>query len=145
MLTTILTALTPLISGAMGYIMKFNAINAERRNQQFEMMIKGLSASTEAADSAAKREKSILGSYVRAIISIVLVGLVGAIAVGGMFGVFDINVPIHHPESSFLIFKKAAYTTYETLRGVVALPELITAFLSMIFFWFGAGQARGSR
>jgi hypothetical protein len=94
-----------------------------------EGLIKKQKASDESADAAAARVDSF-GAWTRRII------LFGVIIAPFILAHSDEGVTVATEYSKWFGF--ASGTTYQTLHGYIILPEIKTAVISIISFYFGS-------
>jgi hypothetical protein len=98
-----------------------------------EGLIKKQQASDESADRAAARVDAF-GAWTRRII--VLTVLFGVIIAPFILAHSEEGVTVASEYSKWFGFAKG--TTYQTLHGYIILPEIKTAVISIISFYFGS-------
>ena len=119
--------------GASGFLFKLIGTLVQNQAAVTEGLIKKQKASDESADKAAARVDAF-GAWTRRII--VLTVLFGVIIAPFILANSDAGVTIATDYSNwFGIFKG---TNYQTLHGYIILPEIKTAVISIISFYFGS-------
>ena len=119
----------------MGYVFKFMATMQQQQAATVENLIKKQNTADESADKAAKRSND--GVWVRR-------GIVGVI----LFAVVIVPFIMAFQESGLTIGMErnilGLFTTetYKELSGMVILPEVRVALLSIIGFYFGSSQVK---
>ena len=119
----------------MGYVFKFMATMQQQQAATVENLIKKQNAADESADKAAKRSND--GVWVRR-------GIVGVI----LFAVVIVPFIMAFQEAGLTIGTErnilGLFTTetYKELSGMVILPEVRVALLSIIGFYFGSSQVK---
>jgi hypothetical protein len=119
----------------MGYVFKFMATMQQQQAATVENLIKKQNAADESADKAAKRSND--GVWVRR-------GIVGVI----LFAVVIVPFIMAFQEAGLTIGMErnilGLFTTetYKELSGMVILPEVRVALLSIIGFYFGSSQVK---
>jgi hypothetical protein len=119
----------------MGYVFKFMATMQQQQAETVKHLIKKQNAADESADKAAKRSND--GVWVRR--GIVGVILFAVVIVPFIMAFQDTGLTIGI-EKDFLGFFKTE--TYKELSGMVILPEVRVALLSIIGFYFGSSQVK---
>ena len=119
--------------GASGFIFKLVGTLVQNQAALTKGLIEKQKASDESADAAAKRVDTF-GAWTRRII--VLTVLFGVIVAPFILANSESGVTIATDYSNwFGIFKG---TNYQTLHGYIILPEIKTAVISIISFYFGS-------
>jgi hypothetical protein len=119
----------------MGYVFKFIATMQQQQAATVESLIKKQNTADESADKAAKRSND--GVWVRR-------GIVGVI----LFAVVIVPFIMAFQEAGLTIGMErnilGLFTTetYKELSGMVILPEVRVALLSIIGFYFGSSQVK---
>lgn len=119
----------------MGYVFKFMATMQQQQAATVENLIKKQNTADESADKAAKRSND--GVWVRR-------GIVGVI----LFAVVIVPFIMAFQEAGLTIGIErnilGLFTTetYKELSGMVILPEVRVALLSIIGFYFGSSQVK---
>lgn len=119
----------------MGYVFKFMATMQQQQAATVENLIKKQNTADESADKAAKRSND--GVWVRR-------GIVGVI----LFAVVIVPFIMAFQEAGLTIGMErnilGLFTTetYKELSGMVILPEVRVALLSIIGFYFGSSQVK---
>lgn len=119
----------------MGYVFKFIATMQQQQAATVESLIKKQNTADESADKAAKRSND--GVWVRR-------GIVGVI----LFAVVIVPFIMAFQEAGLTIGIErnilGLFTTetYKELSGMVILPEVRVALLSIIGFYFGSSQVK---
>ena len=119
----------------MGYVFKFIATMQQQQAATVESLIKKQNTADESADKAAKRSND--GVWVRR-------GIVGVI----LFAVVIVPFIMAFQEAGLTIGTErnilGLFTTetYKELSGMVILPEVRVALLSIIGFYFGSSQVK---
>ena len=119
----------------MGYVFKFMATMQQQQAATVENLIKKQNTADESADKAAKRSND--GVWVRR-------GIVGVI----LFAVVIVPFIMAFQEAGLTIGTErnilGLFTTetYKELSGMVILPEVRVALLSIIGFYFGSSQVK---
>lgn len=119
----------------MGYVFKFIATMQQQQAATVENLIKKQNTADESADKAAKRSND--GVWVRR-------GIVGVI----LFAVVIVPFIMAFQEAGLTIGIErnilGLFTTetYKELSGMVILPEVRVALLSIIGFYFGSSQVK---
>jgi hypothetical protein len=119
--------------GASGFIFKLIGTLVQNQAAVTEGLIKKQKASDDSADAAAARVDSF-GAWTRRII--VFTVLFGVIIAPFILAHSDEGVTVATDYSKWFGFSKG--TTYETLHGYIILPEIKTAIISIISFYFGS-------
>ena len=119
--------------GASGFMFKLIGTLVQNQAAVTEGLIKKQKASDESADAAAARVDSF-GAWTRRII--VFTVLFGVIIAPFILAHSDEGVTVATEYSKWFGFVKG--TTYETLHGYIILPEIKTAIISIISFYFGS-------
>ena len=119
--------------GASGFLFKLVGTLVQNQAAVTEGLIKKQKASDESADAAAKRVDAF-GAWTRRII--VLTVLFGVIIAPFILANSEGGVTIATDYSNwFGLFKG---TNYQNLNGYIILPEIKTAVISIISFYFGS-------
>ena len=119
--------------GASGFIFKLVGTLVQNQAALTKGLIQKQKAADESADAAAKRVDAF-GAWTRRII--VLTVLFGVIVAPFILANSESGVTIATDYSNwFGIFKG---TNYQTLHGYIILPEIKTAVISIISFYFGS-------
>lgn len=123
--------------GASGFIFKLIGTMVANQQNIAEGLIKKQRSSDESADRADKRGGSG-GAWVRRVIVVTV-----------LFGVIIAPFLLAHSGDGVTVqseYKKwfglFSGTTYETLHGYVILPEIRTAILSIVSFYFGSSTVK---
>ncbi len=119
--------------GASGFIFKLIGTLVQNQAAVTEGLIKKQKASDDSADAAAARVDSF-GAWTRRII--VFTVLFGVIIAPFILAHSEEGVTVASDYSKWFGFSKG--TTYETLHGYIILPEIKTAIISIISFYFGS-------
>jgi hypothetical protein len=119
--------------GASGFLFKLIGTLVQNQAAVTEGLIKKQKASDESADAAAARVDSF-GAWTRRII--VFTVLFGVIIAPFILAHSQEGVTVATDYSKWFGFSKG--TTYETLHGYIILPEIKTAIISIISFYFGS-------
>lgn len=119
--------------GFSGFVFKLIGTMVQNQAAITEGLIKKQKASDESADAAAARVDAF-GAWTRRII--VLTVLFGVIIAPFILAHSEEGVTVAHEYSKWFGFIKG--TTYETLHGYIILPEIKTAVISIISFYFGS-------
>ncbi len=119
--------------GASGFIFKLIGTLVQNQAAVTEGLIKKQKASDESADAAAARVDAF-GAWTRRII--VFTVLFGVIIAPFILAHSDEGVTVATEYSKWFGFSKGV--TYETLHGYIILPEIKTAIISIISFYFGS-------
>ena len=119
--------------GASGFLFKLVGTLVQNQAAVTEGLIKKQQASDDSADAAAARVDSF-GAWTRRII--VFTVLFGVIIAPFILAHSEEGVTVATDYSKWFGFSKG--TTYETLHGYIILPEIKTAIISIISFYFGS-------
>ena len=119
--------------GASGFIFKLVGTLVQNQAAVTEGLIKKQKASDDSADAAAARVDAF-GAWTRRII--VFTVLFGVIIAPFILAHSEEGVTVATDYSKWFGFSKG--TTYETLHGYIILPEIKTAIISIISFYFGS-------
>ncbi len=119
--------------GASGFMFKLIGTLVQNQAAVTEGLIKKQKASDDSADAAAARVDSF-GAWTRRII--VFTVLFGVIIAPFILAHSEEGVTVATDYSKWFGFSKG--TTYETLHGYIILPEIKTAIISIISFYFGS-------
>lgn len=119
--------------GASGFIFKLIGTLVQNQAAVTEGLIKKQKASDDSADAAAARVDAF-GAWTRRII--VFTVLFGVIIAPFILAHSEEGVTVATDYSKWFGFSKG--TTYETLHGYIILPEIKTAIISIISFYFGS-------
>jgi hypothetical protein len=119
--------------GASGFLFKLVGTLVQNQAAVTEGLIKKQKASDDSADAAAARVDSF-GAWTRRII--VFTVLFGVIIAPFILAHSEEGVTVATDYSKWFGFSKG--TTYETLHGYIILPEIKTAIISIISFYFGS-------
>jgi|TARA_A100001015_G_scaffold294915_1_gene373234 hypothetical protein len=119
--------------GASGFIFKLIGTLVQNQAAVTKGLIEKQQASDASADAAAARVDSF-GAWTRRII--VFTVLFGVIIAPFILAHSDEGVTVATEYSKWFGFVKG--TTYETLHGYIILPEIKTAIISIISFYFGS-------
>lgn len=119
----------------MGYVFKFMATMQQQQAATVENLIKKQNTADESADKAAKRSND--GVWVRR--GIVGVILFAVVIVPFIMAFQDAGLTIGTERKILGLFTTE---TYKELSGMVILPEVRVALLSIIGFYFGSSQVK---
>jgi len=119
--------------GASGFLFKLIGTLVQNQAAVTEGLIKKQQAMDSSADAAAARVDSF-GAWTRRII--VFTVLCGVIIAPFILAHSEEGVTVATDYSKWFGFSKG--TTYETLHGYIILPEIKTAIISIISFYFGS-------
>ena len=119
--------------GASGFLFKLIGTLVQNQAAVTEGLIKKQKASDDSADAAAARVDAF-GAWTRRII--VFTVLFGVIIAPFILAHSEEGVTVATDYSKWFGFSKG--TTYETLHGYIILPEIKTAIISIISFYFGS-------
>jgi hypothetical protein len=119
--------------GASGFLFKLIGTLVQNQAAVTEGLIKKQQAMDSSADAAAARVDSF-GAWTRRII--VFTVLFGVIIAPFILAHSEEGVTVATDYSKWFGFSKG--TTYETLHGYIILPEIKTAIISIISFYFGS-------
>ncbi len=119
--------------GASGFLFKLIGTLVQIQTAVTKGLIEKQQASDASADAAAKRVDAF-GAWTRRII--VLTVLFGVIIAPFILAHSEEGVTVASEYSKWFGFKKG--TTYQTLHGYIILPEIKTAVISIISFYFGS-------
>ena len=119
--------------GASGFLFKLIGTLVQNQAAVTEGLIKKQQAMDSSADAAAARVDSF-GAWTRRII--VFTVLFGVIIAPFILAHCEEGVTVATDYSKWFGFSKG--TTYETLHGYIILPEIETAIISIISFYFGS-------
>ena len=119
--------------GASGFLFKLIGTLVQNQAAVTEGLIKKQKASDDSADAAAARVDPF-GAWTRRII--VFTVLFGVIIAPFILAHSEEGVTVATDYSKWFGFSKG--TTYETLHGYIILPEIKTAIISIISFYFGS-------
>jgi hypothetical protein len=119
--------------GFSGFVFKLIGTMVQNQAAITEGLIKKQQASDESADAAAKRVDAF-GAWTRRII--VLTVLFGVIIAPFILAHSEEGVTVASEYSKWFGFAKG--TAYQTLHGYIILPEIKTAVISIISFYFGS-------
>ncbi len=119
--------------GDSGLIFKLIGTLVQNQAAVTEGLIKKQKASDDSADAAAARVDAF-GAWTRRII--VFTVLFGVIIAPFILAHSEEGVTVATDYSKWFGFSKG--TTYETLHGYIILPEIKTAIISIISFYFGS-------
>ena len=119
--------------GASGFMFKLIGTLVQNQAAVTEGLIKKQKASDDSADAAAARVDAF-GAWTRRII--VFTVLFGVIIAPFILAHSDEGVTVATEYSKWFGFSKGV--TYETLHGYIILPEIKTAIISIISFYFGS-------
>ena len=119
--------------GFSGFVFKLIGTMVQNQAAITEGLIKKQEASDKSADAAAARVDAF-GAWTRRIIVLTV-----------LFGVIIAPFILAHSEEGVTVaseYKKwfglVSGTTYQTLHGYIILPEIKTAVISIISFYFGS-------
>ena len=131
--------------GAAGFIFKMMAQNAADRQQTTELLIKRQQAADESSDKAVQRAPGKAGEWTRRLIIIaILFGVILAPFVLSLLGK-PVVVEVQTAVKSFLgIFNWGGNTRFYELSSYILIPEMRTALLAIIGFYFGNSAAKRS-
>lgn len=138
--------LASLLGGALsGFIFKMMAQKAANAQAQFEMFIKTIQAKDASADAAVKRvPNNKAGQWIRRFIVVSI--MFGVILAPLLLVSFDkpIAVEIQTPvkEHLFGLWSTGGKTVFYELKSYLLIPELRTALLAIIGFYFGQSSAK---
>jgi len=119
--------------GFSGFVFKLIGTMVQNQAAVTEGLIKKQQASDASADAAAARVDPF-GAWTRRII--VLTVLFGVIIAPFILAHSEEGVTVASEYSKWFGFVKG--TTYQTLHGYIILPEIKTAVISIISFYFGS-------
>ena len=119
--------------GASGFIFKLIGTLVQNQAAVTKGLIEKQQASDASADAAAARVDSF-GAWTRRII--VFTVLFGVIIAPFILAHSEEGVTVATEYSKWFGFAKGV--TYETLHGYIILPEIKTAIISIISFYFGS-------
>ncbi len=119
--------------GASGFIFKLVGTLVQNQAALTKGLIEKQKASDDSADAAAARVDAF-GAWTRRII--VFTVLFGVIIAPFILAHSEEGVTVATDYSKWFGFSKG--TTYETLHGYIILPEIKTAIISIISFYFGS-------
>jgi hypothetical protein len=119
--------------GFSGFVFKLIGTMVQNQAAITEGLIKKQQASDASADAAAARVDAF-GAWTRRII--VLTVLFGVIIAPFILAHSDEGVTVATEYSKWFGFAKG--TAYQTLHGYIILPEIKTAVISIISFYFGS-------
>jgi len=119
--------------GFSGFVFKLIGTMVQNQAAITEGLIKKQEASDKSADAAAARVDAF-GAWTRRII--VLTVLFGVIIAPFILAHSDEGVTVATEYSKWFGLMKG--TAYETLHGYIILPEIKTAVISIISFYFGS-------
>jgi hypothetical protein len=119
--------------GFSGFVFKLIGTMVQNQAAITEGLIKKQQASDESADRAAARVDAF-GAWTRRII--VLTVLFGVIIAPFILAHSEEGVTVASEYSKW--FGLAKGTAYQTLHGYIILPEIKTAVISIISFYFGS-------
>ena len=119
--------------GFSGFVFKLIGTMVQNQAAITEGLIKKQKASDESANAAAQRVDAF-GAWTRRII--VLTVLFGVIIAPFILAHSEEGVTVASEYSKWFGF--ASGTTYQTLHGYIILPEIKTAVISIISFYFGS-------
>ena len=119
--------------GFSGFVFKLIGTMVQNQAAITEGLIKKQQASDASADAAAARVDAF-GAWTRRII--VLTVLFGVIIAPFILAHSEEGVTVATEYSKWFGFVKG--TAYETLHGYIILPEIKTAVISIISFYFGS-------
>ena len=119
--------------GFSGFVFKLIGTMVQNQAAVTEGLIKKQQASDDSADRAAARVDAF-GAWTRRII--VLTVLFGVIIAPFILAHSEEGVTVASEYSKWFGFAKG--TAYQTLHGYIILPEIKTAVISIISFYFGS-------
>ena len=119
--------------GFSGFVFKLIGTMVQNQAAITEGLIKKQQASDDSADRAAARVDAF-GAWTRRII--VLTVLFGVIIAPFILAHSEEGVTVASEYSKWFGFSKG--TAYQTLHGYIILPEIKTAVISIISFYFGS-------
>jgi hypothetical protein len=119
--------------GFSGFVFKLIGTMVQNQAAVTEGLIKRQQASDASADAAAARVDAF-GAWTRRII--VLTVLFGVIIAPFILAHSEEGVTVASEYSKWFGFAKG--TAYQTLHGYIILPEIKTAVISIISFYFGS-------
>tara|TARA_R100001143_G_C3279009_1_gene95793 strand:- start:134 stop:541 length:408 start_codon:yes stop_codon:yes gene_type:complete len=119
--------------GFSGFVFKLIGTMVQNQAAITEGLIKKQKASDESADAAAARVDAF-GAWTRRII--VLTVLFGVIIAPFILAHSEEGVTVASEYSKF--WGLSSGTIYQTLHGYIILPEIKTAVISIISFYFGS-------
>ena len=119
--------------GFSGFVFKLIGTMVQNQAAITEGLIKKQKASDESADAAAARVDAFV-AWTRRII--VLTVLFGVIIAPFILAHSEEGVTVASEYSKWFGFAKG--TAYQTLHGYIILPEIKTAVISIISFYFGS-------
>lgn len=130
--------LISMLGGALsGFVFRFMAMSAENQQKTTEMLLQKQAMADDSADRAAKR-----GSHIgrRVLVFTVLWVLCLAPFIGGLIGMPTYVEDERAPWDVLGLFTGG----WESLTGIVVLPELRAALLAAVGFYLGGSSiARG--
>ena len=132
------TELIAMIGGALsGFVFRFMAMSAENQQKTTEMLLQKQAVADDSADRA-----NVRGSHIgrRVLVFTVLWVLCLAPFIGGLIGMPTFVEDERAPWDFLGIFTGG----WESLTGIVVLPELRAALLAAVGFYLGGSSiARG--
>jgi len=126
------------ISAVMGYIMKYYAEKRKEENHRMELLTMNMKAKDTSMMKAAKRTEP----WFRQLVSFILIVGLGSALIWAAWA--DVPVVLERTEEGrriLGIFKGKSETVYETVNGLVVLPEYRQAMLNVVCFMFGSSRA----
>jgi hypothetical protein len=123
--------------GASGFIFKLIGTLVGNQAAVTKGLIEKQQASDASADAAAARVDAF-GAWTRRVI--VFTVLFGVIIAPFILAHSDEGVTVATEYSKWFGFSKGV--TYETLHGYIILPEIKTAIISIISFYFGSATVK---
>lgn len=142
--TGALGGMEPLAIAGGGFIMKYMAEARASRSEDFQMAMKALGASSDAADKAADRGGAIMRRFIVVTVFLTLFG--------GLFwfaGDADIETTYAYitpiKERVFGLFQGGGKLKTLTTNGFLVTPEMWRMAINICFFYFGAGVAKTKR
>jgi hypothetical protein len=119
--------------GVSGFVMKFIATMASNQANQFKMMLEAQGVADDSHDRASARG----GVWVRrAIVAVILF----AVVVAPYILAYSNSGVTVFSEYNFLGIIPVA--KWETLQGMVLLPEVRQSLLAIVGFYFGSSQVK---
>ena len=124
-----------LAGGASGFVMKLIASQQSHQQAMFERSLIGMEASDVSADKAAARGGVWMRRFI--VVSIMLAVVYFPLLISAMDGVTVIETE-RAPWDFLGVFTGG----FEEVRGYLIMPEVRTAVLAIIGFYFGQGTIR---
>lgn len=131
--------------GIAGFIFKYMSQMQMDRQAQFEMMLKRIEAEDVSKDKAAQRAPGKAGEWTRRLIIIAI--LFGVILAPFLLVLLDkpVVVEITTPIKSWLgLIETGGKTKFYELSSYLLIPELRSALLALVGYYFGSSSAKRS-